>query len=85
MSRFKQQVESIAARILKRAGVPAAEMPDTLKKTGRGMILFSILLVVPLLLASHIPLAVTIVLQLGYAALMCTGVILAFDDGKKAR
>ncbi|WP_318366463.1 hypothetical protein [Enterobacter sp.] len=85
MPQFKEKVELIAARLLRRAGVPEEEMPETLKKTGRGMILFSVLLVVPLLLASHVPLAVTIVLQLGYAALISTGVILAFDDENKVR
>nr|WP_318375259.1 hypothetical protein [Enterobacter sp.] len=85
MPTFKQRVEKFSAQQLLRAGVPEKAIPESLKKTGRGMILASVMLVVPLLLAEGIPLPVIIVMQLGYAALLCLGIILAFDDDKPSR
>ncbi|WP_176689889.1 hypothetical protein [Cronobacter malonaticus] len=48
------------------------------------MLLGSVLLIVPLIIWDMPPVA-KILLQLGYAAMMCAGILLAFDEEKKPR
>lgn len=85
MPGIKKKIEEVACSLLLRTGVPESQLMPVVRKTGRGMLLASILLVVPLVLMDTVPLIATIVLQMGYATLMCLGVILAFDDDKKRR
>jgi hypothetical protein len=80
MAQFKKTVELIVSGLLKKAGVPDSQLQDKLRKIGRGMLLVSILMIVPLLMFNNIPLVFTITLQMVYATLMCIGVILSFDD-----
>ena len=56
--------------------------PDLVKKTGRGMILAGVAVVVPGVLVDNISLPVTIAMQVCYASLIGLGVILPFDEKK---
>jgi hypothetical protein len=82
MSFIKRTSEQYIHNFLRARNVPEAQWPERVKKTGRGMMLLGVATVVPLLLVDDISLPVTIVLQLCYAALLCVGVILAFDSKK---
>ncbi|MFK3663580.1 hypothetical protein ACI2I2_24245 [Scandinavium sp. NPDC088450] len=82
MLSIRLAAENIIIHVLKKKNVPEQEWPVWVKKTGRGMLLASIPMIVPLLVFDHVPLALTIVLQLAYAALMCLGLMLATDDKK---
>lgn len=80
MSVIKLTAEQGIHRILRLRNVPEAQWPERVKKTGRGMILAGVAIVVPLLLIDGISLPVTIALQLCYAMMLCIGAILAFDS-----
>ncbi|WP_194208720.1 hypothetical protein [Superficieibacter sp. 1612_C1] len=80
MQHFKSRIRQLAEQYLQRAGVPQMQITTQLKKTGGWLILGSSLLIVPLLIFEHMPLAGKILLQLGYAGMMCVGVILAFEE-----
>ncbi len=80
MSLVKHHAERMICHVLRSRNAPEDQWADLVKKTGRGMILLGVALVVPLLLVDAMPLPVTIVLQIAYACLMCLGVILAFDN-----
>ena len=82
MARFKDKTEEIAARILRKVGVPEQQLPARMKSVGSYMILVSITAVVPLVFLDNVPLALTIILQLLYAALMCVGLTLAVKEKK---
>lgn len=80
------QVKTIAVRIIHNLllarNVPESQWPDMVKKTGRGMILAGVAVVVPGVLADNISLPVTIAMQVCYASLIGLGVLLAFDEKK---
>lgn len=83
MGAMKKRAETVAYSLLRRAGVAEAGLAERSKKVGRGCLLGSILLIVPLIVWEA-PLALKIVLQVGYAGMMYLGILLAFDDEKKA-
>jgi hydrogenase/urease accessory protein HupE len=62
--------------------VPESQWPERVKKTGRGMILAGVAVVVPGVLVDNISLPVTIAMQVCYASLIGLGVLLAFDEKK---
>lgn len=82
MSLIKRTAEQLIIRILRAREVPEQQWPELIKKTGRGMILLGVLMVVPLLLIEKVALPVTIAMQICYASLICVGVLLAFDEKK---
>lgn len=82
MSVIKQKAEQCIHNFLRARNVPESEWPDLVKKTGRGMILAGVAVVVPGVLVDSISLPVTIAMQVCYASLIGLGVILAFDDTK---
>ena len=82
MSLVKRTAEQLIIRILRAREVPEQQWPELIKKTGRGMILLGVLMVVPLLLIEKVALPVTIAMQICYASLICVGVLLAFDEKK---
>ncbi|XES86621.1 hypothetical protein ACBV55_23135 (plasmid) [Franconibacter pulveris] len=81
---MKQRAEALTCSLLRRAGVPDAQLAAGCKKIGRRMLLGSVLLIIPLIIWDMPPVA-KILLQLGYAAMMCVGILLAFDEEKKPR
>ncbi len=83
MSRVKQLASDVIIYFLRRQNVPEYQWSERIKKTGSWLFIISIMLVVPLLAFDRVPATLTIVLQLGYAALMCLGLLLTTDD--KAR
>lgn len=68
-----------------RKGNPGKAVASADKKTGRGMILMGVLMVVSLLLVGTISLPVMIVLQVCYAILICVGAILAIESNTDQR
>lgn len=82
MAGFKSRVEQLASGILRKTGVPEQQIPARLKSVGQYMILLGTVMIVPLVLLDNVPTAAVIVLQLLYATLMCTGVILAVKEKK---
>ncbi|MBW9402518.1 hypothetical protein C3D67_18590 [Cronobacter sakazakii] len=82
MSLVKRTAEQLITRILRARAIPEQQWPELIKKTGRGMILLGVLMVVPLLLIEKVALPVTIAMQICYASLICVGVLLAFDEKK---
>lgn len=82
MARFKDITEDMAARVLRKAGVPEQQIPSRMKSVGSYMILVSCAAIIPLVFLDNVPVAVTIILQLVYAALMCTGLTLAVKEKK---
>jgi len=82
MSLVKRTAEQLITRILRARGISEQQWPELIKKTGRGMILLGVLMVVPLLLIEKVALPVTIAMQICYASLICVGVLLAFDEKK---
>jgi len=82
---IKKRFEAMVSRAVLRHGVPESEVTPCVRKIGRGLLLTSIMLIVPLVMFDNVPLAVKIGLQIGYALLMCGGLLLAFDEEKKGR
>ncbi len=82
MAGLKAKTEEIAAQLLRKAGVPEQQIPARMKSVGSYMILVSIVAIVPLVFLDHVPVAVTIILQLIYAALMCIGLTLTVKEKK---
>ncbi|PSS47261.1 hypothetical protein C6560_17065 [Enterobacter sp. FS01] len=85
MSLVKRTAEQLIKRLLRARGIPEQQWPALIKKTGRGMILMGVLMVVSLLLVDTISLPVTIVLQVCYAILICVGAILAIESNTDQR
>lgn len=83
MSRIKQITSDIIIYFLRKKGIPESQWADRIKKIGSWLFIASIVLVIPLLAFDHVPLALTIVLQLGYASLMCLGLLLTTDQKVK--
>ena len=84
MSFLKQLTQAAAARALYRDGMSQQQLCARTKKVGRTMLLAGVVAVIPLVVLNHVPVAVIILLQLLYAALICGGLVLAFDDKKAA-
>ncbi|EQA1667279.1 hypothetical protein [Enterobacter roggenkampii] len=82
MSVIKQKAEQCIHNFLRARNVPESQWPDLVKKTGRGMILAGVAVVVPGVLVDNISLPVTIAMQVCYASLIGLGVLLAFDEKK---
>jgi len=82
MSVIKQKAEQCIHNILRARNVPESQWPELVKKTGRGMILAGVAVVIPGVLADNISLPVTIVMQVCYASLIGLGVLLVFDEKK---
>jgi hypothetical protein len=80
MSVIKQKAEQCIHNFLRARNVPESQWPDLVKKTGRGMILAGVAVVVPGVLVDNISLPVTIAMQVCYASLIGLGVLLAFDE-----
>lgn len=85
MGSLTRKAQKFIAGKLRQSGVPERELQNCVKKIGRGLLLTSILLIVPLVIIDDVPLAMKIGLQLGYALLMCAGLLLAFDEEKNTR
>lgn len=85
MPEFTTKIVAVAARHLKRTGVPERDVPARLRQTGGRLILCSAALIVPLLTFEHVPVAATILLQLGYATLMWFGITLASENKRPLR
>lgn len=80
MAQFRNVVETIVTGLLRKSGVPDNQLCEQMKKTGRAMIIASVLMIVPLLVFDSLPLIVKILLQVSYAVLLCPGAMLAFDE-----
>lgn len=85
MSRVKQLAEKVIISVLKRRDVPESQWSEKVKKTGSWLFIASIVLVVPLLVLDNIPAVLVIVLQLGYAILMCLGLLLTSSNSQQER
>lgn len=79
---FTSRVKGVAASLLLKAGVPEQQLRARMKSVGSYMILVSTLAIVPLVILDNVPVAVTIILQLVYASLMCVGLTLAVEQKK---
>jgi hypothetical protein len=82
MSVIKRKAEGFIHNFLRARNVPESQWPDLVKKTGRGMILTGVAVVVPGVLVDNISLPVTIAMQVCYASLIGLGILLAFDEIK---
>lgn len=80
MAQFRNVVETIVTGLLRKSGVPDNQLREKMKKTGRAMIIASVLMIVPLLVIDSLPLIVKILLQVSYAVLLCLGAMLAFEE-----
>ncbi|TDT50899.1 hypothetical protein DFO53_4630 [Enterobacter sp. AG5470] len=85
MGRFKQGTEKLVIDLLRRSGVPEAQLHNRMRKTGRGLLLLSVLFIIPLIIMDHTSLWATILFQAIYGVLVCLGVLLAFDEQEKIR
>lgn len=83
MGHIKQSAEVLVTGLLRRAGVPEAQLHSRMRKTGQVLFLLSIPFIIPLIIMDHVSLGVTILLQAVYGALVCLGVLLAFDEENK--
>lgn len=79
---FTSRVKRHAGKLLLKAGVPEQQLPARMKSAGSYMILASCAAIVPLVFLDNVPVAITIILQLIYAALMCIGLTLAVEEKK---
>jgi hypothetical protein len=79
---FTNRVKGVAGNLLRKAGVPEQQIPARMKSVGSYMILASIAAIVPLVFLDNVSVAVTIVLQLIYASLMCIGLTLTVKEKK---
>ncbi|MEB2421390.1 hypothetical protein [Citrobacter sp. R-1.5.2] len=82
MSVIKQKAEQCIHNFLRTQNVPETQWSELVKKTGRGMILAGVAVVVPGVLVDNISLPVKIAMQVFYASLIGLGVLLAFDEKK---
>ncbi|WP_235611153.1 hypothetical protein [Enterobacter kobei] len=73
MSVIKQKAEQCIHNFLRARNVPESQWPERVKKTGRGMILAGVAVVVPGVLVDNISLPVTIAMQVCYASLIGLG------------
>lgn len=86
MGRFKQGTEKLVIDLLRRSGVPEAQLHNRMRKAGRGLLLLlSVLFIIPLIILDHASLWATILLQAIYGVLVCLGVLLAFDEQERIR
>ncbi|QOV66500.1 hypothetical protein [Kosakonia pseudosacchari] len=85
MGRFKQSTEKLVIDLLRRSGVPEAQLHNRMRKSGQGLFLLSIPFIIPLIILDHVSLGGTILLQTVYGVLVCLGVLLAFDEQEKPR
>lgn len=85
MGRFKQSTEKLVIDLLRRSGVPEAQLHNRMRKAGRGLLLLSVLFIIPLIILDHASLWATILLQAIYGVLVCLGVLLAFDEQERIR
>ena len=85
MGRFKQSTEKLVIDLLRRSDVPEAQLHNRMRKAGRGLLLLSVLFIIPLIIMDHASLWATILLQAIYGVLVCLGVLLAFDEQEKIR
>lgn len=85
MGRFKQGTEKLVIDLLRRSGVPEAQLHNRMRKAGRGLLLLSVLFIIPLIILDHASLWATILLQAIYGFLVCLGVLLAFDEQERIR
>lgn len=85
MGKIKRKAEELACEVLRRAGVPEAQLHSRMRRAGQGLFLLSIPFIIPLIILDHASLVVTILLQTIYGALVCLGVLLAFDEQEKPR
>lgn len=85
MGRFKQGTEKLVIDLLRRSGVPEAQLYNRMRKAGRGLLLLSVLFIIPLIILDHASLWATILLQAIYGVLVCLGVLLAFDEQERIR
>lgn len=83
MGRIKQSAEKLATGLLRRAGVPEAQLHNRMRRTGQVLFLLSIPFIIPLIILDHVSLWATIMLQVIYGSLVCMGVLLAFDEENK--
>ncbi len=81
MVKFKRRLENLIYRMLSTRGYSVEQQATTVKKIGRGLLLLSALIIVPLLIWDP-PLAVIIVIQLLFVCGMYLGSLLAFDEEK---
>ncbi|MBN3263016.1 hypothetical protein [Pectobacterium brasiliense] len=81
MVKFKIIIEGFINRVLSAQGYSQKDQPAIVKKIGRGFLLLSALIIVPLLIW-ELPLIVQIGIQLLFAAGMFIGSLLAFDEEK---
>ncbi|QEM94267.1 hypothetical protein FEI17_26895 (plasmid) [Kosakonia radicincitans] len=85
MGRIKQSAEKLATGLLRRAGVPEAQLHNRMRRAGQVLFLLSIPFIIPLIILDHASLGVTVLLQTVYGVLVCLGVLLAFDEQEKIR
>jgi len=85
MGKIKLKTEALACEVLRRAGVPEAQLHSRMRRAGQGLFLLSIPFIIPLIILDHVRLGVTILLQTVYGVLVCLGVLLAFDEQEKPR
>ena len=82
MPNLKRTAEHFILTFLRVRNVPESQWPDLVKKTGRGMILTGVAVIVPGVFVDNISLPLTVVMQVCYALLIGLGVLLAFDNKK---
>ncbi|NCF08973.1 hypothetical protein [Kosakonia sp. MH5] len=85
MGKIKLKTEALACEVLRRAGVPEAQLHSRMRKTGQVLFLLSIPFIIPLIIIDHASLWATILLQTVYGVLVCLGVLLAFDEQESPR
>lgn len=85
MGHFKQGTEKLVSDLLRRSGVPEAQLHNRMRKVGQGLLLLSVLFIIPLIILDHASLWATILLQAVYGVLVCLGVLLAFDEQERIR
>lgn len=85
MGRFKKNTETWVTGLLRRVGVPEAQLHSRMRETGQVLFLLSIPFIIPLIILDHVSLWATILLQAIYGVLVCLGVLLAFDEQEKIR
>lgn len=81
MVKFKRRLENLIYRMLSTGGYSVEQRATLVKKIGRGLLLLSALIIVPLLIWDP-PLVVKIAIQLFFACGMYIGSLLAFDEEK---
>lgn len=80
---FTSRVKNAAATLFLMAGVPEQQLRTRMKSVGQYMLLASTLAILPLVILDDLSVAVKIILQLVYALLICTGVLLTMEEKKQ--